>query len=58
MLINIDCIDTIYSNQNTNETVLSFAGAEEYICTNESYNEIMNKVKNRRDEKNEKSNDI
>lgn len=45
MLINIDCIDTIYSNQNTNETVLSFAGAEEYICVNESYEKIVKQIK-------------
>lgn len=45
MLVNLDCIDTIYSNQNTNETVLSFASTEEYICVDESYDEIMKQIR-------------
>ena len=57
MLINIDCIDTIYSNQNTNETVLSFAGIEEYICANESYDEVLKQIKTEV-KNNEKSNNI
>lgn len=45
MLVNLDCIDAIHSNQDTNETVLSFAGTEEYICANESYDEILKQIK-------------
>ena len=56
-LVNLDCIDTIYSNQNTNETVLSFAGIEEYICANESYDEVLKQIKTEV-KNNEKSNNI
>lgn len=45
MLVNLDCIDAIHSHQDTNETVLSFAGTEEYICVNEGYDEIVKKIK-------------
>lgn len=55
--MNLDCIDAIHSNQNTNETVLSFAGIEEYICANESYDEVLKQIKTEV-ENNEKSNNI
>ena len=45
MLVNLDCVDAIHSNQDTNETVISFAGTEEYICVNEKYDEIVSKIK-------------
>lgn len=44
-LVNLNCIDAIHSNQDTNVTILSFAGSEEYICINESYDEILKKIK-------------
>ena len=47
-LVNLDCVDVIHSNQNTNETVLSFAGTEEYICANESYDEIKKRLRHGR----------
>ena len=45
MLVILDCVDAIHSNQDTNETVISFAGTEEYICVNENYDEIVSKIK-------------
>lgn len=44
-LVNIDRIDMIYNNKDIDKRVLSFAGTEEYICVNESYNEIVKKIK-------------
>lgn len=44
-LVNIDCIDTVYDNKEIDKRVLSFAGTEEYICINESYDEIVSKIK-------------
>ena len=45
MLVNLDCVDAIHSNHDSNETVISFAGTEEYICVNENYDEIVSKIK-------------
>lgn len=45
MLVNLDCVDAIHSNQDTNENVISFASTEEYICVNEKYDEIVSKIK-------------
>lgn len=36
---------TICCGVKSNETVLSFAGTEEYICVNENYDEIVSKIK-------------
>ena len=44
-LVNIDRIDMIYNNKDIDKRVLSFAGTEEYICVNESYDEIVKKIR-------------
>lgn len=44
-LVNIDHIDMIYNNKDIDKRVVSFAGTEEYICANESYDEILKQIK-------------
>lgn len=44
VLVNLDLVDTIYDNKDVNKRVLSFAGTEEYICVDESYDEIVKKI--------------
>ena len=44
-LVNLELVDTIYDNKEIDKRVLSFAGTEEYICVDESYDEIVSKIK-------------
>ena len=43
--MNLELVDTIYDNKEIDKRVLSFAGTEEYICVDESYDEIVSKIK-------------
>ena len=44
MFVNLDTVDAIFPSKKANETVLSFAGSEEYVTAIESYDAIIERI--------------